>query len=277
MTETDDTGDATEQTESPPAQGQQSGRKTDQIRQHMLASYKSAARKTGEPTNDLPSEDEAVRKYAPLVWRQARRYARSYGGVINVDDLISVGFIGLLQALKSYKPEGGRAFEVFAEFRIRGAILDELRKFDPMSQPARKKQRQLEAAASRLATQLGRVPTEDELAEFMEVDLATLQGMRRELQAVRFVPEDDMGEDLRASIAATETSQQSLRLLLVDGLTKLPERDQQVLALYYFHDLNLREIGEVLDVTEARVCQLHKAAVEKLRDLLQLDADDRSL
>jgi len=128
-----------------------------------------------------------------------------------------------------------------------------------------------------LATKLGRVPTEDELAEFMEVDLATLQGMRRELQAVRFVPEDDMGEDLRASIAATETSQQSLRLLLVDGLTKLPERDQQVLALYYFHDLNLREIGEVLDVTEARVCQLHKAAVEKLRDLLQLDADDRSL
>jgi len=241
------------------------------------ASYKTATRATDEPTRDLPSPEEAVRIYAPLVWQEARRYARSYGGVINVDDLISVGFIGLLQALESYNPEGGRAFKVFASFRIRGAILDELRKFDPMSQPARKKQRQLEAAASKLATQLGRVPTEEELSEFMEVDLKTLQSMRRELQAVRFVPEDDMGEDLRASIASTETSQQSLRLLLVDGLTKLPERDQQVLALYYFHDLNLREIGEVLNVTEARVCQLHKAAVVKLRDLLQLDDDDRSL
>ena len=251
------------------------GRGTDQIRHHMLAaSYKDAARRTGEPTHDLPSLEDAVREYAPLVWRQARRYSRTSGGALDTDDLVQVGLMGLIQAHSSYEPEGGRAFSVFAEFRIRGAILDELRKHDPLSQPARKKQRQMEAAASRLATRLGRIPTEEELAEEMDISLDALQTQRNQLQAVRFVPDDEGKiDDFRSELVSSQVPRNQLRLMLVDALTKLPERDQQVLALYYFHDLNLREIGEVMDVTEARVCQLHKAAVGRLRDLLQVDED----
>lgn len=231
-----------------------------------------SSKKSNEPTTDLPNVEDTVKLHANLVWRQARRYARTSGGVLDVDDLVSVGLMGLIQAHKSYDAAGGRPFRTYAEFRIRGAILDELRRFDPLSQPARRKSREFEGNITKLSHKLGRYPTEEEIAEDLEIPLEDVQTMRRELQAIRFVSADSgQIDDIRMDLSGSRMNRSALRLVLVDGLRQLEERDQQVLALYYFHDLNLREIGEVLSVTEARVCQLHKAAVGKLREILSRD------
>jgi RNA polymerase sigma factor for flagellar operon FliA len=245
--------------------------KTDSLRQHLLGAYQSSKRDAAEgPTLDLPTVDEIVKTHAHLVWRQARRFARTSGGVLDVDDLVSVGLMGLIQAHSSYDAAGGRPFGTYAEFRIRGAILDELRRFDPMSQPARRKAKSYDKAVSQLSNQLGREPDEDELATFLELSLADLQKLRKDTQAVRFVsPDVAEFDDIREVLSRSKMNRADLRVVLVDALSKLEERDQQVLALYYFHDLNLREIGEVLSVTEARVCQLHKAAVISLRGILR--------
>ena len=120
-----------------------------------------------------------------------------------------------------------------------------------------------------LAHTLGRLPSEEELAEHLEVPLGDVQNMRRDLQQVRIIYSDDRDLDtLHERIVKSKMDRQSLRVVLVNAMGLLEERDQQVIALYYFHDLRLREIGEVLDLTEARVCQLHKRAVERLRGVL---------
>ncbi|MBD88766.1 MAG: RNA polymerase sigma factor FliA [Deltaproteobacteria bacterium] len=247
--------------------------KSDPLRQHLLGAYKVAKRDASEgPTVDLPPVEEIVKTHAHLVWRQARRFARTSGGVLDVDDLVSVGLMGLIQAHSTYDPGGGRPFGTYAEFRIRGAILDELRRFDPMSQPARRKARSFDKAVAELANQLGREPDEDEMAEHLELSLDDLQKLRKDTQSVRFVTPDVLDfDDIREDLSRSKMNRADLRVVLVDALAKLEERDQQVLALYYFHDLNLREIGEVLSVTEARVCQLHKSAVVHLREILRLE------
>ncbi|MGM0578359.1 MAG: sigma-70 family RNA polymerase sigma factor [Myxococcota bacterium] len=244
--------------------------KSKQIRSRLKKAYGQ----TGGDGDDAgaeprPSAEDVVREHSQLVRKLARRYARTSGGVLDVDDLVSVGVMGLLQAHQNYDPSGGKPFRTYAEFRVRGAILDELRRVDPMSQPQRRKSRRLERAINELAHELGREPSEHELADFLDIDLDKLQKMRRELRQVRFVSTDaEDFSDLRADLAASSRDRSQLRLMLTDGIQKLEEREQQVLSLYYFHDMKLREIGEILEVTEARVCQIHKAAVERLRDVL---------
>lgn len=248
---------------------------TERVRSRLKAAYGQtgdAPKKPGtdDAGNGLPPVEVSIQEHADLVRRLARRYARATGGALDVDDLISVGIMGLIQAHNNYRPEGGKPFRTYAEFRIRGSILDELRKLDPMSQPQRRKVRKFETAMSELAHELGRQPTEDELAEHLNVSLDKLQSMRRELQQVRFVyAESGQIDDIRGFIASSGMSREQLRLVLTDALSKLPEREQQVIGMYYFHDMKLREIGEVMDVTEARICQIHKAAVGKMRVVLE--------
>jgi RNA polymerase sigma factor for flagellar operon FliA len=195
--------------------------------------------------------------------------ARSLGGAIDVDDLISVGMMGLLQAHQNYQPMEGKTFRAYAEFRIRGAILDEMRRIDPMSQPMRRKVRKFENTINMMAHSLGRLPSEEELADFLEIPVGDVQDMRRDLQQVRFIYSDDRDVDeLHSRLASSQIDRSTLKLLVADGIQQLEQRDQQIIALYYFHDLRLREIGEVLDLTEARVCQLHKRAVDRLRKVL---------
>ncbi|MCB9728872.1 MAG: RNA polymerase sigma factor FliA [Deltaproteobacteria bacterium] len=244
--------------------------KPQSLRRKLNAAYAAAG---GGPTggdDERPTPEEIIAEHAGLVRRVARRFAHSSGGVVDVDDLISVGIMGLLQARENYDPAGGRPFRTYAEFRIRGAILDELRRLDPMSQPQRRKVRAYERAVAELANELGREPTEQEIADTLGISIEQLHTTRRELQQVRFVStENDEMPDLRAELAATRIDRSTLRLILVDAIRQLPERHQQVLSLYYFQDMKLKEIGEILEVTEARVCQIHKAAVTDLRAVLE--------
>ena len=220
---------------------------------------------------DAATIEKVVIEHIEQVRRISRRVARSTGGAIDADDLFSVGVIGLIQAHESYDSTGGRPFHVYAEYRIRGSMLDEMRRLDPMSQPMRKKSRTLEKAVNTLSHALNRPPTEQELADQMEISLADVQQLRREVHQHRFVVyEDTRIDDLRLSIAESGLTGPTGKVALADAISKLDERLQQVLALYYFHDLSLKEIGRVLEVTEARVCQLHKRAVVDLRKVLEL-------
>lgn len=246
--------------------------KRDQVRRKLKSAYGKGAKAKAKPRQDRASQKEleqVIKDHADLVNRIARRCARSLGGAIDVDDLTSVGVMGLIQAYDKYEPMEGKSFRSYAEFRIRGAILDEMRRIDPMSQPMRRKVRKFENSVNMLAHTLGRLPNEDELAEHLGVPIEEVHDMRRDLQQVRFIYSDDRDLDtLHDRIVKSKLDRQSLRVILVDALKMLEERDQQIISLYYFHDLRLREIGEVLELTEARVCQLHKRAVDRLRDIL---------
>ena len=246
--------------------------KRDQVRRRLKSAYgkgESTKGKARRKRADQKELEQIIRDHSDLVSRIARRCARSLGGAIDVDDLTSVGIMGLIQAYDKYEPMEGKSFRSYAEFRVRGAILDEMRRIDPMSQPMRRRVRKFENSVNMLAHFLGRLPSEDELAEHLEVPLIDVQDMRRDLQQVRFVYTDDQDMDsLHERILKSKLDRQSLRVVLTNALGLLEERDQQVIALYYFHDLRLREIGEVLDLTEARVCQLHKRAVDRLRGIL---------
>jgi len=250
--------------------------KTDQMRRRLRRTYGAAEplvvpKERPEGVAHL-SPAELVEKHSPLVRKLARRFTRSTGGVVDLEDLYSVGIIGLLQAQKTYDPAGGRAFHVFAEFRVRGAILDELRRRDPMSQSLRRKAKAMNAAVRDLTHELGRQPTELELAERMDLELSSLQSLRRDVQEKRMVEfEDNRITDLRALIARSKLPPEVLRLALVQAIGKLPQRLQQVVGLYYFQDMGLKQVGEILGVTEARVCQLHKKAVEQLKDVFERD------
>lgn len=243
-----------------------------QVRRRLRKAYGAGA--VGGPAS-AASQEEArkaalIREHAAQVRRIARRYVRASGGAVELEDLYSVGIIGLLQADAAFDDSQGRPFAVYAEHRIRGAILDELRRRDTMSQPLRRKARALDRATQGLKQRLGRAPTERELAAEMDLDVETIQKNRREVQAHRFVSYDDgRGHDLRRAMSESSLQTATMRIALREGIERLPERLQLVLGLYYMEDLNLREVGEVLGVTEARVCQLHKQAVNELRKVLK--------
>ena len=213
-----------------------------------------------------PDIDQVIREHAHIVGRVARRIARRTGGVVEMDDLVSAGMLGLIDAHGKYSAAGGRDFATYAEFRIKGSILDELRRMDPMSQPMRRKARAIERATARLSHELGREPSVEELATAMGLDADELRKHMEEVQPVTFIGVSEVDfSDLRDELALQKLDRAAMKAALARGLRELPERSQQLIALYYFHDLTLREIGEVLDVTEARVCQLHKEAVKRLR------------
>ncbi len=231
---------------------------------HKAYGRPAARRKTDEDFAAL------AKKYAYLVHRWARRYANTSGGVVDWEDLVSVGLMGLLQAKMRYSPDSERPFETYAEFRIKGAILDELRRIDPMSQPMRRKVRVLARKIEELSHELGRPPSEQELAAALDLPLDKVQKLRRETQELRFTELTQANtQTLRNDLAVSGWSRAELKAALVESIRTLDKRSQTILNLYYFDGLTMRELGKVLDLTEARVSQLHKAAIKHLRSHLK--------
>lgn len=214
--------------------------------------------------------DQLVRGHAELVHALARRYGRRSGAVADMDDLVSVGITALLDAYRSFDPHGEAPFEAYARVRVRGAMIDELRKLDPLSQGARRAVRQLADAMARLGQRLGREPTDDELAAELSVDLEGLARIRTNEQT-RFVPLDKSeADDIRVSLARASTDRATLKIALKEALRELPDRQQTLMSLYYQEDMTLKEIGEIMGITEARVSQLRKAAIAQLRETMEV-------
>jgi RNA polymerase sigma factor FliA len=195
---------------------------------------------------------------------------------VQVEDLVQNGMIGLLDALARYEDHFGAQFETYATQRIRGAMLDGLRENDWLPRNLRRDMRRIESCIQVLEHENGRAPSEGELAEALGMSLAEYQKTLQEARGHQILYLEDFaleeGDDfLERHIGDSDNDplrvleDSNLRQLLVQAIAALPEREKLMMALYYEQDLNLREIGEVMGVTESRVCQLHSQAVARLR------------
>jgi RNA polymerase sigma factor FliA len=227
-------------------------------------------------------QDRIVRDYAPLVKRIASHMMARLPASVNMDDLVQAGLIGLLDAAGNYDPGQNVPFERFAGQRIRGAMLDELREIDWLPRSVRRNYRRIEAGINELEQKLGRPPAEQEMAATLGISLADYRQMLQDARGHQLIYYEDFigdGEengdflehhlvDDRAGPLAT-LEDQGFRRHLVDAIAGLPEREKLVMALYYDEELTLREIGEVLGVTESRVCQIHSQAIARVRGKLK--------
>lgn len=222
------------------------------------------------------NKDQLVQRFAPLVKRIAYHLMARLPSSVQVDDLVQNGMMGLLDAISRFEAGMGAQFETYAAQRVRGAMLDGLRENDWLPRSLRRDFRRIEVAISQLEQQNGRPPSENELAVALGVSLAEYQAMLQDARGHQLISFEDMvedgDEDFLERHLTDDTNEPSkvleeegLRRLLVQGIEALPEREKLMMALYYEQDLNLREIGEVMGVTESRVCQLHSQAVARLR------------
>ncbi len=220
-------------------------------------------------------KERLVSQYAPLVKRIAYHLMARLPASVQVDDLVQNGMIGLLDALGRFEEGLGAQFETYAVQRVRGAMLDGLRENDWLPRGLRKEMRRVEVAIQKLEHEQGRQPSESELATALDMPLADYQKLLQEARGHQLVYLEDMsGEDEdyldrhAAGISLDPLAiieESDMRAALVTAIGNLPEREKLMMALYYEQDLNLREIGEVMGVTESRVCQLHSQAVARLR------------
>jgi RNA polymerase sigma factor for flagellar operon FliA len=234
---------------------------------------------------DAAARERLVVAYSPMVKFVAGRLGAGLPSHVDDADLISYGLMGLIGAIERFEPERGIKFETFAMTRIRGAIIDELRSLDWVPRSVRARAREIEAAQSKLEHELQRAPSEAELAARLELSEEELRASLLEIanSSVYALDElwtvsdasgdkvslldtisDPRADDPQESLASSEVKDR-----LTEAVASLPEREQLVVALYYYESLTLREIGEVLGVTESRVSQLHTKAVMRLKSALQ--------
>ncbi|MDD5241233.1 MAG: RNA polymerase sigma factor FliA [Sulfuricella sp.] len=225
-------------------------------------------------------KNQQVAQYAPLVKRIAYHLMARLPASVQVDDLIQVGMIGLLDAMTNYNDEQGAQFETYAVQRIRGAMLDELRQSDWLPRSARKTLRQIEAAMNALEQRVCRAPTEREVADELRVSLEDYQQMLLDARGCQLLHYEDFqnGEDgdFFERHCADDSAEPFARLQderfrakLIEAISVLPEREKLMMAMYYEEEMNLREIGEVLGVSESRVCQVHSQAMARLRSKMK--------
>ncbi len=236
--------------------------------------------------SDAMARDRLILTYAPLVKYVAGRMSSALPSHVEEKDLISYGLLGLIGAVERFDPGRQVKFETYAVARIKGAIIDELRSLDWVPRSVRARARQIERTSAELEHKLQRAPTDEELASALGMGMDEFQAAITQISNSSIVALDEMwnvnsgGEPLslidtisdnRASDPAQQLDITELRDMLADAIARLPEREKIVIALYYYDHLTLREIGEVLGVTESRVSQLHTKAILRLKGRLQGD------
>ena len=254
-------------------------------------------REQGE-TNRLVKEDftpnnstreKLVLEYAPLIKYIAQKIAARLPANIELDDLMSSGVIGLMDAIEKYDASRDNKFKTYAEFRIRGAILDELRAQDWVPRSVREKAKVLERCYAKIEQQKGRHATDDEVCQELGLSKDEYHDLLNQVRSVSLLSYDDIsnfsktdkrtlhgyGEGgSKAPTPFSEVNVVSVKKLIAQAIGELPEKQRLVLSLYYYEDLNLKEIGKVLDVTESRVSQLHTQAILRLKSKLRNHWDD---
>jgi RNA polymerase sigma factor for flagellar operon FliA len=233
----------------------------------------------GESAVELDPTD-----YLDFVRRIAARMARNLPSHVALDDLVGAGTLGLIDAMARYDPNKAERFETFAEFRIKGAILDELRRYDLMARNARLTSKRLARKAQELTAVLGRPPTDSEVARSIQMNEGDYRKLVDRVGNVRVLSLDDLAStDGSSNSRALElsangmgpdeiTGVRQLQERLKKAIAGLPERQQMILEMYYHRDMTLKEIGMQVGVTESRVCQIMGEATSKLRAMLKQEA-----
>jgi len=232
-------------------------------------------------TGDQRLRDRLVLTYAPLVKYVAGRLGSGLPAHVDEGDLVSYGLLGLMGAIERYDPERDVKFETYAIARIKGQIIDELRAMDWVPRSVRSRARDIERAIAELEARLGRAPTDEEISGKLGISTDELEESLSEIARSSIAALDELWtvsgsggdqialidtiEDERAPDPQSSLSQTELREAIADSIARLPEREKLVVTLYYYEELTLREIGEVLGVTESRVSQLHTKAILRLR------------
>lgn len=220
------------------------------------------------------SDEDLIVQNIELVKRIARHLAARLPSTVDVDDLMQSGMVGLLEAARNFDASRGASFETYAGIRIRGSMLDDIRKHDWTPRSVHHKYRKVTAAINSIEGSTGRAATAAEVAEQLEISLDEYHKILTDSSSSRlFSLEETLDEPTARSkfpMSNVDTPEDELyrsqfRGRLADSIKQLPEREQLVLSLYYEREMNLKEIGEVLDVTESRVCQIHGQAMLRLR------------
>ncbi|RMD96193.1 MAG: FliA/WhiG family RNA polymerase sigma factor [Calditrichaeota bacterium] len=226
--------------------------------------------------------EKLLMKYLPLVKYVAGKMMANLPSSVDYDDLVSAGVIGLIGALERFDPKMGNKFETFVLPRIRGAILDELRKLDWAPRSLRSKARKFERALQEMEKKLGRAVSDYEVIEELDMSEKEYIALVRDVNNAILVSLDgpgiddgeqstsmyDVVEDVLSDNPYSNIEKEEIKKLLARTIEKLPEQEKIVMALYYYEELTLREIGQVLNITESRVSQIHSKAVGTLRSLL---------
>ncbi|HAA75816.1 TPA: RNA polymerase sigma factor WhiG [Candidatus Latescibacteria bacterium] len=232
-----------------------------------------------------PNREENLMQYLPLVKYIAGRIAIGLPKSVELDDLINAGVVGLIEAHGNYDASKNVKFESFASMRIRGAILDELRAIDWAPRSTRAKSREMERAIADLENKMGRSPTDQQVAETLDVSLDDLYKLLDDLSSTTLLSLDELTygsnddkpvplldtlQSQDKSDALTDLEREEMRNLLVDSIGLLTEQERLVIALYYYEELTLKEIGQVMELSESRVSQIHTKAVLSLRGKLRM-------
>lgn len=230
----------------------------------------------------IDKRNEMIKRHLPLVSYVASRLAIGLPDWLDKRDLVNTGVIGLIDAVNSFDPGKGVKFETYAKTRIRGAILDELRAQDWIPRSTRAKSREIERAISNLARRLGRFPMDEEIARELDWDMAKYYKALGQVSVTTLLSLDDMvnpastGDPIRRIDTVAGDSENPLDTIeheelvgnVVNIIEGLSEQERLVVALYYYEELTLKEIGMVMSVTESRISQIHTAAILKIRSRL---------
>jgi RNA polymerase sigma factor for flagellar operon FliA len=229
---------------------------------------------------DTKIRDFFVKQYAPLVKYVAGKVAIGMPNNVEFDDLVGFGVFGLFDAIEKFDPDKHVKFKTYAVTRIRGAIFDELRTIDWVPRSVRQKTREVEETIRKLEASLGRAATDEEIAKAMRLNIKDFHNLMLKISGTSVLSLNEVwysGEDNdKMSIVESIESPSSLnpdsivekeeiKRIIVEAINELPEKEKKVLVLYYYEDLTLKEIGEVLEVTESRISQLHTKAILRLR------------
>lgn len=230
---------------------------------------------------DEEARNLLLEHYLPIVRYSAERLYAKLPDEVDLDDLISAGIFGLMDAVNAFDPQRGVKFETYCSPRIRGAILDELRSMDWVPRLVRSRAHKLNEAAAVLEAQLGRKPTDKELAKRMSMPMREFQKLRKDAQATMVVSlsrkwfetdsnkdvrEIDVLEDKRSEDPLDSVQRRDVKELVTRGLSRA---ERLIIILYYFEEMTMKEIGETLDLSESRVSQMHSAVLERLRGFLE--------
>lgn len=232
-------------------------------------------------------EEELVSRYAPFVLKMVHQIAPMTQSVVDFDDLKSVAFTALVQSARSFDPNLGVAFEVYSKHRIRGSILDELRKNSTVKRSVYAKWRKLNHTIQELEERLGKPATEIEIAETLGIGIDEYRSLLDSIKLVGYVSLDELSsqendsgdfipfqlEDIHQSDPADQASLRDLQLLIRNRILEMSPQQKKVLSLYYYEGLRFKDIATLLKVTESRVCQIHTEAIVSLRAFLEREAN----